>query len=126
MKNGVRVVLIGSSGIRTLTPIILALSAACSFVGQAPPSKDDPQFARAIADTATHAAVAKPGARVCREMQVGIAERDWVRGVVAEADGRRVTIRIDQPGRFEHTLNGVKVASGAVVSDDATAWTPCL
>ncbi|TAK49134.1 MAG: hypothetical protein EPO27_05535 [Betaproteobacteria bacterium] len=88
--------------------------------------KDDPQFARAIADTAAQAAVAKTGARVCREMQVGIAERDWVRGVVVKAEGRRVAVRIDQPGRFEHILNGAKVAFGAVVSDDATAWTPCL
>jgi len=32
------------------------------------------QFARTITDTATKAALAKRGARVCREMQAGIAE----------------------------------------------------
>ena len=113
-------------GVATCAVLLSVLLAACGTGAQVPVHEDDATFARSLADTAAQAAVAKPGARVCREMQVGIAERDWVRGVVAEADGRRVTIRIDQPGRFEHTLNGVKVASGAVVSDDATAWTPCL
>ena len=113
--------------ILTLTPlvaILLVAVAACGTGGHAP--KDDPQFARSIADTATVAAVAKRGARVCRRMTVGIAERDWVRGVVVEAEGRRVAVRIDEPGRFEHTVNGVRVTRGALVSDDALAWTPCL
>ena len=111
---------------RGLTPIFFTflLVAACSTGGHA--LKDDPQFARSIADTAARAAVAKPGARVCRQMTVGIAERDWVRGVVLEADDARVAVRIDEPGRFEHALNGVKVTRGAIVRDDAVAWTPCL
>lgn len=116
-------------GTRTLTPILAALLVAvagCGTSGHTPASKDDPQFARSLADTATVAAVAKRGMRVCREMQVGIAERDWVRGVVVEAEGRRVAVRIDEPGRFEHTVNGVKVTRRAIVSDDAVAWTPCL
>lgn len=98
--------------------------AGCGTGGSA--HKDDPQFARAISDTAAHAAVAKTGARACREMQVGIAERDWVRGVVIGTEGSRVAVRIDEPGRFEHALHGVKVARGAIVRDDALAWTPCL
>ena len=123
MKIGVRALFGASSGNRALTPIFLVLLSACSMAGHAP--KDDPQFAGAIADTAAQAAVAKRGARVCREMQVGIAERDWVRGVVVEAEGRRIAVRIDQPGRFDHTLGGVKATRGAIVRDDATAWTPC-
>lgn len=111
----------------TLTPllgVVVVAMAACGTGGHAP--KDDPQFARTLADTATVAAVAKRGARVCREMRIGIAERDWLRGVVVDVDARRVAIRIDEPGRFEHTLNGVKVTRGAIVSDDAVAWIPCL
>ncbi|OGA00481.1 MAG: hypothetical protein A2Z64_15170 [Betaproteobacteria bacterium RIFCSPLOWO2_02_67_12] len=104
--------------------VVLLLLAACGTGGHA--TKDDPQFARSLADTATVAAVAKRGVRVCREMQVGIAERDWVRGVVVEAEGSRVAVRIDEPGRFEHSVHGVKVTRGAIVSDDAVAWTPCL
>ena len=109
-----------------LTPIfcILLVVAACGTGGRAP--KDDPQFARSIADIAAHAAVSKPGARVCRELQVGIAERDWLRGVVVEVKATEVAIRIDDPGRFAHTLNGVEAKRGATIRDNPTAWIPCL
>jgi len=86
----------------------------------------DPQFARALNATATEAAVAKPGAKVCRQMQVGIAERDWIRGVVSQIGDGKVTVRIDDAGRFPHELNGTTLKRGATVSDTATAWTPCL
>ena len=86
----------------------------------------DPQFARALNESATEAAVAKPGARVCRQMQVGIAERDWIRGVVSQIGDGKVTVRIDDAGRFPHELNGTTLKRGATVSDTATAWTPCL
>lgn len=104
--------------------ILTGLAAACAMRTPAP--NDDPRFARELADTATVAAVAKRGARVCREMQVGIAEREWVRGVVEEARDRHVAVRIVTPGQFEHTIGGVKLARGALVRDDAAAWTPCL
>lgn len=114
------------SGNRALTPIfcVFILLTGCGTGGQA--LRDDPQFARSIADTAARAAVAKPGARVCREMQVGIAERDWVRGLVVEVKAAQIAVRIDEPGRFEHIVNGVKVTLGAIVVDDAVSWTPCL
>ena len=124
MKIGVRALFGASSGNRALTPIFLVLLSACSMAGHAP--KDDPQFAGAIADTAAQAAVAKRGARVCREMQVGIAERDWVRGVVVAADGAMVDVRVDEPGRYAHTVNGAQVRKGATVRDRAAAWIPCL
>ena len=86
----------------------------------------DPQFARAVTETATKAAVAKPGAKVCRTMQVGIAERDWIRGVVSEISDGKVTVRIDDAGRFPHELNGTAVVRGALVWDAPAVWTPCL
>ena len=106
--------------------ILAAALGGCIFLRPAPAARDDAQFARSVAETATVAAVARPGARVCREMQVGIAERDWVRGVVVDANGSRVTVRIDDPGRFTHQIGGSAVAQGATVKDDAIAWTPCL
>ena len=85
----------------------------------------DAQLARSVNDTATRAAVAKSGARVCRPMQVGIAERDWIRGVVTEVSGDAIRIRIQDPGRFPKTLNGTALARGAVVQDSPAAWTLC-
>lgn len=96
----------------------------CGTGGHAP--KDDPQFARTVADIAVQAAVAKPGARVCREMQVGIAERDWVRGVVVAAEVPVISVRVEDAGRFAHTLNGAEVRKGSTVRDDPKAWIPCV
>ena len=107
-----------------LLPLVFV--GACSAWRSEPRTADDPQFARALAQTATIAAVARPGARVCREMQVGIAERDWVRGVVVEADRRHVKVRIEVPGRFEHTIGDSAVKKGGTVWDEAIEWTPCL
>ena len=83
------------------------------------------QFARSVNDTAAVAAVAKVGAKVCRQTEIGIAERDWLRGVVTEVAGDRIAVRIEDPGRFRQTLNGTFVARGAIVRDSAVAWTPC-
>ena len=114
-----------------MKPTVLAaaplalLVVACSAGPAGRPPGEAAQFARSLEETAMVAAVAKRGARVCREMRVGIAERDWVRGEVLEAEGSRVRIRIDEPGRYPHTIGGSVVARGAAVSDDALAWTPC-
>ena len=70
--------------------------------------------------------MAKPGARVCRELQVGIAERDWVRGVVVAVEGASVNVQVDDPGRYTHTLNGVEVKHGAILRDNPANWVPCL
>ena len=98
--------------------------AACGSVAPARPAFDA-QLARSVNDTATRAAVAKSGARVCRPMQLGIAERDWIRGVVTEISGDAIGVRIRDPGRFPKTLNGTALARGAVVHDSPAAWTPC-
>ena len=58
-------------------------------------------------------------------MQVGIAERDWIRGVVTEISGDVIGVRIQDPGRFPKTLNGTALARGAVVQDSPAAWTLC-
>ncbi len=117
----------GGRSNRALTPwvaVLLVTVTGCATGGGAP--KDDPQFARSIADTAARAAVAKPGARVCRELQVGIAERDWVSGVVVAAEGATVSVRVDDPGRYPHTLNGIEAKKGTLIRDNPAAWIPCL
>ena len=74
---------------------------------------------------ATTAAVAKTGAKVCRQTAIGIAERDWLRGTVTEVAGDAIAVRIEDPGRFPQSLNGTPVARGALLRDNAVAWTPC-
>lgn len=85
----------------------------------------DAQLARSVSDTATTAAVAKVGAKICRQTEIGIAERDWLRGVVTEVAGDAITVRIEQAGRFPQSLNGIPISRGATVRDSAAAWTPC-
>jgi hypothetical protein len=76
---------------------------------------------------AEHAVVVgRRGTRVCREMQIGIATREWVRGTVIQADGDRITIRIDEPGRFEHRIGDQVLKKGETVSDLMQSWTPCM
>jgi hypothetical protein len=65
------------------------------------------------------AAVAKPGQKVCREMPVGIAERDWVRGTVVEVEAGHVGVRIEDAGRHGH------FPRGDVLWDLPESWTPC-
>jgi hypothetical protein len=98
--------------------------AACSSAEPVRPAFDPP-LARSVNDTSTRAAVAKSGAKVCRQMQVGIAQRDWVRGVVTEISGDSIGVRIEHPGQFPQSLNGTPLVRGALVRDSATAWTPC-
>jgi hypothetical protein len=115
MKRIVPYICIGSA-------IVLSV-ASCSVETKRPAF--DAQLARSVNDTATTAAVAKTGAKVCRQTEIGIAERDWLRGVVTEVDGDAITVRIEQPGRFPQSLNGTAIARGATVRDSAVAWTPC-
>lgn len=82
--------------------------------------------ARARAEKEIQLAVAKPGTRVCRKFTVGIAEIDWIRGVVVEADSSHLCIKIDDPGLFAHTLNGSEIIRGSMVWDAVLVWTPCV
>lgn len=83
-------------------------------------------FARSLFDTAAQAAVAKPGAKVCRMLTVGIAEQDWLKGVVVATEAGVLRVRIDDAGRLPHFIDGVAVAPGAVVRDQISRWTPCI
>jgi len=131
LRNGVRPYFSGKSRLtlflRGMIGGVVAMSiGACGTSDPKRAPAFDPQFARAVTDTATQAAVARPGAKVCRQMQVGIAERDWVRGVVMEVSAETIGVRVEDPGRFPHTLNGTAVVRGALVRDASRAWTPCL
>ena len=122
MCAGLRVAVIhvGAAG---LIGIAVAL-AGCASAPKEPAF--DPRLANAVDATATQAAVAKPGTKVCRWVQLGIAEKDLIRGVVQQAEGASVRVRIDDPGRFPNSLNGYRIGKGEVISDAATAWAPCV
>ena len=82
-------------------------------------------IARARAKTETLAAVAKPGAKVCSALPVGIAVRDWIRGEVTAVDAERIAVRIDDPGRQPHVVGGRPLAKGVTIWSAAAEWTPC-
>ena len=71
-------------------------------------------------------AVAREGQKVCREVPVGIALRDWVRGVVVAVAPDKVAVRIDDPGQVPHVLADAEARPGDVVWDSPQAWTPCF
>jgi hypothetical protein len=83
-------------------------------------------MARARAEAERAAAVSKPGVRVCREMVVGVATRDWVRGTVTAVESGRIAVRIDNPGQFQHVIADRSVRKGDVIRDAPQAWIPCL
>lgn len=65
-------------------------------------------------------ALAKVGQKVCRELEVGIGGREWLRGVVVETKGVQVAVRIDDAGAHG------QARKGEVLWGLATAWVPCL
>jgi hypothetical protein len=69
-------------------------------------------------------AVGKEGQAVCREMPVGIALSEWIRGVVVGVSGDQVGVRVEQPGN-RHVIAGVELQAGDIVWDKPAAWTPC-
>lgn len=83
-------------------------------------------IARARAKTETLAAVGKPGIKVCRALQVGIAVRDWIRGEVTAVDADRIAVRIDDPGRQPHAIDNHLLVKGMTLWSEAAEWTPCL
>ena len=103
--------------------IALALS---TFGWAADPQGTDRQLARSLNESALRAALAHPGVTVCRQLLVGIAERDWVRGEVVDVQGHLIAVRIENSGRFPHILKGVPYTDGATVWSPLSVWTPCL
>jgi hypothetical protein len=81
-------------------------------------------IARAQFEREARAALAE-GQKVCREMPVGIGERDWVRGVVVGVTPEKVGVRIEDAGRLPHVVGGVELRAGEVSWDTPQAWTPC-
>ncbi len=82
-------------------------------------------LARARTYVEAKAAVARPGIKVCREMTVGIATREWIRGVVTGFDDNGVTVRIDDAGQMGHVIRGNPINKGTLVTDDFPHWMPC-
>jgi hypothetical protein len=115
--------------IAIIVPVMTALVAA--GCGNTRPRAEtsneysDAQIARAVSDTATRVAVSKIGAKVCRTLQVGISERDIIRGVVEGVTAEKIRVRINDAGRFPQSLEGVPVTRGALISDVPLNWTPC-
>ena len=83
-------------------------------------------LARARWTTEAHAALAQPGQWACREVEVGIGDRDWIRGVVVDNQPNQVAVRIEDSGRLPHLLAGQEIRAGMVVLDAPTAWVPCF
>jgi hypothetical protein len=71
-------------------------------------------------------AVAVEGRKVCREMPVGIALSQWIRGTVVGVSGDQVGVRVDDPGTYRHMVAGVELQKDDVVWDAPTEWIPCL
>ena len=70
-------------------------------------------------------AFSRPGAKVCRNVPVGIARVDVVSGVVLAAEGDHVRIRIESVGRFNNQLDGRVIVPGAELLEDADNWFAC-
>jgi hypothetical protein len=92
-----------------------------AFTGEPTPM----MFAHAKFTEEAMAASGKPGTRVCREVEVGIGGRDWVRGIVQQAEGDKIAVRIDDPGKMPYLIGGVEARPGATVRESPSAWVPC-
>ena len=103
---------------------MLLMQAACVTTGQ--PSSDETMLAQAVHESAIRAAVSHPGATVCRQLMVGIAERDWLRGEVVEVGDQTIGVRIRDSGRFPHMAGKTAIVPGTVMWAAPVAWTPCV
>ncbi len=92
-----------------------------NFAGYATPM----MLARTKYEEEAKRAVAKEGQKVCREMPIGLAHGEWIRGVVVGVSGDQVGVRVDEPGVNRHVVAGVELRAGDVVWDAPTGWTPC-
>lgn len=88
-----------------------------------PPTKG--MLARMHEERVRIAAVSKPGQMVCRKLIVGSVTPDWIRGVVADVQGRELLVTIEHAGNFEHRIGGVVASKGTQVRDQAMLWSPC-
>lgn len=83
-------------------------------------------MARSRMQAEHEAAVGRVGVRVCRTLEVGVGVRDVVRGTVTAVKGERITMRIDDPGKLDHTIGGQRIMKGVLVTDAMKLWVPCV
>ncbi len=81
--------------------------------------------ARARAYVEAKAAVARPGISVCREMKVGIATLERIKGTVMTVEDDGVSVRIDDAGLMGHVIRGSDIRKGTLITDDFPNWIPC-
>lgn len=98
---------------------------ACASPRDAPDRGAERTFAQSVAAAESRAAVAVVGTRVCRRLTVGIAEQEWIQGVVVSVAAEEIAVRIDNPGQMSHTVDGVAVVRGALLRGPSKPWTPC-
>ena len=104
----------------------MALTLSAFTQAGEPKASDERELALTLYESTMRAAVAHRGVTVCRQLLVGIAERDWIRGEVIDVQGEAIAVRIEDSGRFPHILKGIPIVPGAVLWNAPTAWTPCV
>ena len=70
-------------------------------------------------------ALSHPGAKVCRNVPVGIVQVDVVRGTVLAMTGGQVRIRIESVGTFSNQMDGRVIAKGDELLVEPDDWFPC-
>ena len=101
----------------------LALAACASAPPAGGPASSG--LARALHESAMRAAATEPNASFCRQLMVGIAERDWMRGQVVALNDSAIGVRVRDAGRFPKVVDRTFVLPGAVLWAAPGAWTPC-
>ena len=114
------------SAVTRLAAVCMALMLSAFAQAGEPRAADEKELAYTLYASAMRAAVAHRGVTVCRQLLVGIAERDWIRGEVIGVQGEAIAVRIEDSGRFPHILKGIPIVPGAVLWNAPTAWTPCV
>ena len=104
----------------------MALTLSAFAQAGEPKASDERELSLALYESTMRAAIAHRGVTVCRQLLVGIAERDWIRGEVIDVQGETIAVRIEDSGRFPHILKGIPIVPGAVLWNAPTAWTPCV
>ena len=82
-------------------------------------------IARARRHAEVAAAVRKTGIRICRQMTVGIATREWISGTVLLVEADTIVLRIIDAGQYGHVIGSRPVNIGEVLRDEPEFWTPC-
>ena len=88
-----------------------------------PPTKRMIARARALAERA--AVVGVTGARVCRDVRVGVATIDTIRGTVLARERDVIRLRVDDAGGYEHTFDHGVLKKGDVLTEPMRLWIPC-